>query len=335
MSSPTVSVVIPTFNRAQCVREAIESVLSQSIRPDEIIVVDDGSTDHTADVLSEFGDTITVVRQPNRGVSEARNAGVRHAKGEWIAFLDSDDVWLRDRMAVLHRDIRNTDAGVHVANVGIVESTGHMRDHFELQGFTCASDRAERHETVCRKMTYYPCIIGVAVRREWIVATGGFDATMSFVEDLDLLYRLIFRGPWLVTSAIVAAVRRVSNPRDALAHLEVSDPVYAMSMQVRAFERLLSHPSLVKQDRQVVRRRLSGFRFNLARALTQNGQTAEARKNLLRSAREHPTVKGWLRAAPPLMLGKVGYRLVSRRSSGYRRSDSDAQYLAAVAENNS
>ncbi len=85
--NPTVAVIIPTFNRAHCVGEAIQSVLDQTVPADEIIVIDDGSTDNTAEVLAGFGDRITVIRQPNAGVSAARNAGIARATSEWIAFL--------------------------------------------------------------------------------------------------------------------------------------------------------------------------------------------------------------------------------------------------------
>ncbi len=81
MSRTKVSVVIPTYNRAHCVGEAIESVLAQTYKDFEIIVVDDGSTDNTAEVLARFGDRIRVIRQENSGVSAARNAGIRAASG--------------------------------------------------------------------------------------------------------------------------------------------------------------------------------------------------------------------------------------------------------------
>jgi glycosyltransferase involved in cell wall biosynthesis len=92
--SPRVSVIIPTFNRAWCLREAIDSVLAQDFTDFELIVVDDGSTDGTGALLSGFSGRLTVLSQPNRGVSAARNAGIAAARAGLIAFLDSDDLWL-------------------------------------------------------------------------------------------------------------------------------------------------------------------------------------------------------------------------------------------------
>ena len=98
---PTVSVVIPTYNRADYILEAIESVMSQTYRDFEIVVVDDGSTDDTAAIIrAEFSDKVIYHYQPNRGVSHARNTGINIAKGNWIAFLDSDDEWLPEKLQV-------------------------------------------------------------------------------------------------------------------------------------------------------------------------------------------------------------------------------------------
>jgi glycosyltransferase involved in cell wall biosynthesis len=100
VTRPLLSVVIPTRNRANLVGEAIESALSQRVDQVEVIVIDDASTDHTADVLARnFGSSIHLLRMPHRrGVGAARNAGVRVARGELLAFLDDDDIWLPGKL---------------------------------------------------------------------------------------------------------------------------------------------------------------------------------------------------------------------------------------------
>jgi glycosyltransferase involved in cell wall biosynthesis len=93
-----VSVVIPTYNRASVLGRAIDSVLAQTYTNFEVIVVDDGSTDNTQELLSKYEDRIVTITQPNAGVSCARNNGVLKSSGEWIAFLDSDDSWLPNKL---------------------------------------------------------------------------------------------------------------------------------------------------------------------------------------------------------------------------------------------
>src|SRR6267378_3262722 len=93
MKKSLISCIIPVFNGARYLREAVESILGQTYRPIEIIIVDDGSTDNTADVVKNYGDQVRYVCQPNGGPSAARNQGVSVAQGAFVAFLDQDDVW--------------------------------------------------------------------------------------------------------------------------------------------------------------------------------------------------------------------------------------------------
>ena len=88
------SIIIPAYNAAKYIRSTIDCALAQSLSENEVIVVDDGSTDDTIDILESYGDEIRVIRQENRGVSAARNRGIGEARGQWLAFLDADDLWL-------------------------------------------------------------------------------------------------------------------------------------------------------------------------------------------------------------------------------------------------
>ena len=96
--SVTISVVIPSYNSDSLLRETLDSVLAQSRPAHEIIVVDDGSSDDTADVVREYGEAVRYIRQENQGQAIARNTGVEAATGDWIALLDSDDLFLPDRL---------------------------------------------------------------------------------------------------------------------------------------------------------------------------------------------------------------------------------------------
>lgn len=97
MNSPKVSIIIPTFDRAHVLSRAIDSVLGQTFKDYELIIVNDGSTDNTKQLLNRFSE-IKIIHTQNFGVSSARNTGLTHAKGEWVAFLDSDDEWLPEKL---------------------------------------------------------------------------------------------------------------------------------------------------------------------------------------------------------------------------------------------
>jgi glycosyltransferase involved in cell wall biosynthesis len=331
MSNPSISVVIPTFNRAQTVAAAITSALDQRDPPDEIIVVDDGSSDGTRDVLAGFGERIIAIHQANAGVSGARNAGIRRATGTWVAFLDSDDVWYPERITILRRDVGATDAGVHVANVDITSAT-YQRNMFEVTGFHFPNDNTRKYGSGLEALIHYPFTSGVAVRREWIAMSGPFDVSLSIFEDFDFLTRMSFLGPWLVSPVALANIRRQGDARESLSHLRVSDPVQAAAAMIRSFERLLAHPSLSDRERNIIRRRLSHYRFEMAHGLARAGQTPAARQSLLRSAREHPSFKGWLRAAPALVFGEPGYRMIFGRRNRFHRSREDQHNPAPAAD---
>src|SRR6187455_3206898 len=98
-ADPLVTAILPVHDRAACVARAIESVLGQTYRNIELVVVDDGSTDETAAVVSRYRGAATILRQDNAGAYAARNLALRHARGELVAFIDSDDAWLPDKIA--------------------------------------------------------------------------------------------------------------------------------------------------------------------------------------------------------------------------------------------
>jgi glycosyltransferase involved in cell wall biosynthesis len=94
MEQPKVSVILPTFNRARFLPDALESIFVQGVRNVQVVVVDDGSTDDTERIVAAYGERVQYVRQENGGPAAARNTGLRFAEGRFISFLDSDDVWM-------------------------------------------------------------------------------------------------------------------------------------------------------------------------------------------------------------------------------------------------
>jgi len=126
--NPVVSVVIPTHNRADYLCEAIESVLRQTVAAVEVIVIDDGSTDHTPAVVARYAPDVRYIWQPNAERGAARNHGLRQARGEFVAFLDSDDVWTADKLAYdLDLFARRPELGLVYSDIELIDARGASR----------------------------------------------------------------------------------------------------------------------------------------------------------------------------------------------------------------
>ena len=133
-----ISVVLPSYNRAHILPRAIESILGQTYKDIELIIVDDGSSDNTAEVVGRFSDSrIVYVRQENAGACAARNNGIAHARGAYIAFQDSDDIWHQDKLEKQLATLQNTGADVVFCRMNRMvggEKVGLVSDYFH-EGF--------------------------------------------------------------------------------------------------------------------------------------------------------------------------------------------------------
>ncbi|QDT34640.1 glycosyltransferase family 2 protein [Thalassoglobus polymorphus] len=143
MTKPEVSVVIPCYNGSPFLRETLDSAINQTHRPLEIIVIDDGSTDDSAAIAESFGAPVRVIRQENQGESVARNRGIDEAKGEWIAFLDADDLWAPEKLERQLSLIDETTVAVHteLQSFGTVDSQSNIAaipESTRYQPFTVA-----------------------------------------------------------------------------------------------------------------------------------------------------------------------------------------------------
>jgi glycosyltransferase involved in cell wall biosynthesis len=183
---PLVSIIIPTYNRSAAVSEAIDSVLEQTFKDREIIVVDDGSTDNTKELLLlKYGDKIVYVYQANSGVSSARNTGIKTAKGKYIAFLDSDDIWLPDKMAKQIELFETLPDNVGLVYCSVIHETQGQRTirWARLRGDVFR----ERLLNDDRAAIYIPSVM---IRRECFEKIGLFDEFLRRAEDRDLYLRL-------------------------------------------------------------------------------------------------------------------------------------------------
>lgn len=187
-SNPFVSVIIPAYNQAEFLREAIQSVLSQSYENYEIIVVDDGSTDDTALIASQFADRIRYIHQDNQGLAGARNTGIYTAQGEFIGLLDADDQW---RPNYLEEMLKLT-ASYPDASVYYCEAQGMDVNGLDLPQ-TFGSSRLLRKYSIYQILLRSNFIIPstVLMRRISILTAGLFDQNLRSFEDWDLWFRLL------------------------------------------------------------------------------------------------------------------------------------------------
>lgn len=188
MTQPAeISVIVPAYNAAGHIEKALDSVLAQTLIPHEIIVVDDGSSDDTSRILDSYGKRIRSIHQSNTGQSSARNVGIQVAKGEWIAFLDTDDYWLPtklERQAAMLAD--KPSIGFCSTSTRAESPEGEMLDLW-----CCPRIRDDiLHTIFVNNAAVAGSCSAVVARRKLLLQAGLFDENLHGLEDTDLWIRL-------------------------------------------------------------------------------------------------------------------------------------------------
>lgn len=222
-SSPLISVVIPTYNRAEPTIAAIESVLSQTYTPFEVLVIDDGSTDGSGELVAEFvrrqatqGHDVRYLRKINEGSSSARNAGIEHARGDYIAFLDSDDTWLPEKLAVQMAAFGQlgTNCGACYTDSCCFDASGTSTRTFAAFQRKFDADAGIDRDALGHIAQAF-CGFWVSTllaRAEVIRQMGGFDRDIVFVEDRDLSFRLSLITEIGYVNSPLARIARTPTP---------------------------------------------------------------------------------------------------------------------------
>jgi glycosyltransferase involved in cell wall biosynthesis len=261
-----ISVIIPSWNRAGQLARALDSVFAQERAPHEIIVVDDGSTDHTRELVTRrFGD-VRYLYQQNRGVSSARNAGIRAATGNWIALLDSDDCWHPDKLARQQAALHASPNAVLCHSDEIWVRNGRrvnpMRKHAKQGG------RIFRH---CLPL----CPISPSaslIRRDIFDSIGLFDETLPACEDYDLWLRICAVHPVLYVDAPL--ITKYGGHDDQL-----SRRYWGMDrFRIQALENILAAGQLNPGDQAAARAMLLKKATIVARGAEKHGNSALAHR---------------------------------------------------------
>lgn len=259
-----VSVIIPTYNRAQVLGRAIQSVLDQTLPAQEIIVVDDGSSDNTARLMLESFPQCIYLQQPNRGVSAARNTGIAAASGEWLAFLDSDDEWLPGKLAA-QRDLLAQQPDIKLCHTEEIwirngQRVNQMNKHAKSGGHIFQK---------CLAL----CVISpssVIMQRSLLDEVGNFDEQLPACEDYDLWLRICASHP--VAFVPQPQIKKYGGHPDQL-----SQRHWGMDrFRVKALEKIIGLAILNDLDRSAAIQTLVSKSEILAQGAAKRGKTAEA-----------------------------------------------------------
>lgn len=318
--SPLVSIVIPSWNTASYVREAVDSALAQTHENCEIIVVDDGSTDDTKAVLEPYSarKQITYIYQTNKGLSAARNTGIKASQGEFIALLDSDDIFLPEKIA---------------------EQVAYLSEHPSCDVSYCNLYHFWDGEEKLLRLNYeyysgddvlphllhmnFIAPLSVVLKRSVIERFGMFDENLKRSEDLEFWLRLAHGGArfeFLPKRLAKLRMRKTAN----LQGLESQPKVKETMLEV--LERLNVRMTPEERVRVNMRKHRKRYRLNLGLAYLMNARTAEAKPRIMSAFAEYPLgrVLGWLAWLPfavlpakfvQNMLARIYYRRRALRLS--------------------
>jgi glycosyltransferase involved in cell wall biosynthesis len=296
MNKPKVSVVIPTYNRAAKVQKTIESVLAQTVTDLEIVVVDDGSSDDTGKILGEvFGDRIRYYAQVNQGVSAARNKGIAEARGAWIAFLDSDDLWETDKIEWQLKALERfgTQCGACYTDVRLLNNP-ETRSLFQMADKDCRHEGVMGVNTDVLTRLVRPggagmivCISSLLARADAVREAGGFDLKLGFYADSEFMFRLALLTAFCyVNRPLVWFDRTPGGGRHLGASEEWDKLEFVLAeSKVRLEGFLRFSDRLPPRVRNVIRENLSTVHSGLANWYLETGQYKRAREAVSRAAR--------------------------------------------------
>jgi glycosyltransferase involved in cell wall biosynthesis len=292
-----VSVVIPTYNLARFLPEAVASVRAQ-VWPDlEIIVVDDGSTDDTPEVLERLareGD-LRCIRQENAGASSARNRGIHEARKSWVAFLDADDFWLAGKLAAQFETLE----GKPSAAFSYTDERLRFEDGTEADRASRATDAPLLPQLLAGNIFATPTAL---VRRDCFDAVGLFDARLRTGEDWDMWMRLAAHFESVRVALPLTMVRVASRAKVSLEVME--------RCTLLALESLFACPHVAREWPAVAGKRGAVYAWHysvLARSYMSGGRPADFCRLAYRAVRAHPSALRYLARASGVSPGEVTF----------------------------
>lgn len=268
---PAISVVIATYNRAGLIQETIDSVFRQTFRDFEVLVVDDGSTDDTEQVLKTYGDRLQYFRQENRGASAARNLGVRHARADWISIQDSDDICAPDHLETLWGAVqKRPDTGMVFANGAYLDDPGPKGKLIIPQGKS--KRMAEKGVALSDLfMTSIVRLQAALLSKRAFLEIGGLDEELQICMDLDLAFRYFIRFPVIYLDKVVFFYRRHQGNIGRDQELRLLENLRVIEKLVKEFP-----PATEILGRRRINRRKAYRYYRLAKSRRKSGEHKRA-----------------------------------------------------------
>lgn len=278
-----VSVVITAYNAAWCIERAIDSLLAQTRRPDEVLLGDDGSTDDTvARVERRYGDQVRIVRLPHQGLTPSRRAGLEAATGDWLALMDADDAWMP---AKLERQVAYLETHSHVKWIStdgaFVGAEGVVRASWLSDYFRPVRDLVgDLYPALVERC--FPLVSSMLMERAAYQAAGGFDVRFRWSQDYDLWLRLAARFPGAVLAEPL--ILYWSSPGQLSRRIEERYRDDLVLMERVASGTLRRDPELQRRGAE----RAAEIEFRLALMCLKSGREPEARTRFGRAAASGP-----------------------------------------------
>lgn len=274
---PEVSVIIPVYNAEKFIKKTIESVLNQTYKDYEIIIIDDGSTDNSKKILDEFKDKVRYFKQANSGVSSARNMAIKEAAGKYIALLDQDDIWYPEKLEKQISFIKENP------NVGMVYGDCYYIDDKDKVIYRVFEDQKYYQGKIFENLVIdnFVPIPTVLIKKEVLDKTGLFLENYSYAEEYELFIR-------------IAKDYDIGCINEVLAGYRVHDTNLSKNIDKSLQEDIrVKEDALQKYAKQIepiknkVKRKLAGYYYEFGRFYQKAGQSKMARQYLAKSIKTY------------------------------------------------
>lgn len=303
---PEISVIVPTYNYAHFIGDCLDSIFAQTYKDFEVIVIDDGSTDDTARVLEKYKGEIRYIYQENKGLPAARNTGIQAAQGEYLAFLDSDDLWLPEKLDEQIRFLRNdTDMGIIFSDASAFNEKGMIRKSILKEENICTGFCFQR-----LFMGNYLVMPTVMIRKRCLVESGLFDESLTAVEDYDLWLRIsLFYKIGFVDKVLAMYRVHPSNMSGDFCRL--------MDNEIKVIQKIVRlHPGPVKKMGRQVSFRFCSLYNQYGLEWIEKGEARQAKRSFLRAIKARP----WQLRSYYYLLGTIAGKRGFERLREFKRS---------------